>query len=402
VFTRSGATWSQDGAKLAGSDSFGAAVALSADGSTAVIGAPNAAGGVGSARVFTRSGGLWTQQGTLTGTGESGTGGFGSSVAVSADGSTALVGCPFDDATSEYGAAFAFTRSGATWSQQGGKLVGNSLSPGAWLGWSVALSGNGTTALVGGNPESSTAGQAFVFARSGSTWSQQANLSYSGASGGSYFGWSVSLADDGSTALVGGPSDNGEAGAAWLFARSGTSWTQSRAKLTGSGAAGAGDLGYDVTLSADGKTALAGGPGDSSGTGAVWAFATAAAPEAPTNVHASADDKRARVDWVPGPAGASPATGYMVTPYAGGVAQTSIAVGPGASTVVTGLTNGTSYTFTVTAQSAVGSGAASASSNAVIPNVQGRDLPDPPAPTPRQVVPDPPAGVARPSRPPAR
>ena len=239
--------------------------------------------------MFTRSGGVWAQQGgKLTGIGESGPGGFGWSVALSSDGNTALVGSPFDNVVSKIGAAWVFTRSGATWTQQGAKLTGSTLSAGAWFGWSVALSGDGNTVLVGGFPDLSTQGAAWVFTRSGSAWSQQARLTDSGF-GGSYFGWSVSLSGDGNTALVGGPTDIGEVGAAWVFARLGTTWTQQGAKLTGSGESGAGDFGYDVALSADGNTALIGGPRDNSNAGAAWVFTgPATVPAAPSNLTATA------------------------------------------------------------------------------------------------------------------
>ena len=179
-------------------------MALSADGNTALIGGPDDNGSVGAAWVFTRSGGTWTQQGAkLTGTGETGTGRFGSSVALSADGNTALIGGPADNGS--VGAAWVFTRSGGAWTQQGAKLTG------------------------------------------------------SGEIGAGEFGFSVALSADGNTALIGGPGDNGDAGAAWVFTRSGRRWTQQGAKLTGSGEVGPAEFGVGVALSADGNTALIGG-----------------------------------------------------------------------------------------------------------------------------------------------
>src|SRR5262249_25651036 len=179
VFTRSGGTWSQQGSKLVGHNAlsvfFGASVALSADGNTALIGGSRDGGinnSVGAAWVFTRSGGVWTQQGPkLTGGGETGAGFFGLSVDVSADGNTALIG-GFADA-SGVGAAWVFTRSGTTWSQQGPKLTGADTTGGAGFGYSVALSEDGATALIGGPFDHSNVGAAWVFIRSGSTWSQQ-------------------------------------------------------------------------------------------------------------------------------------------------------------------------------------------------------------------------------------
>jgi hypothetical protein len=105
--------------------------------------------GLGAAWVFTRNNGVWTQQGNkLIGTNAVGPAQQGLAVSLSADGSTALVGGFFDN--SESGAAWVFTRSGGIWTQQGDKLVGTGALGSAEQGQSVALSADGNTALVGG------------------------------------------------------------------------------------------------------------------------------------------------------------------------------------------------------------------------------------------------------------
>jgi hypothetical protein len=285
VFTRSGSTWTQQGGKLIGTGhtgegelahtgegEFGESVALSADGDTALIGGPTDNAGKGAAWVFTRSGSTWTQQGEkLTGAGETGEGTFGESVALSADGGTALIGGLRDN--SRAGAAWVFTRSGSTWTQQGEKLTGGGETEEGRFGSTVALSEHGDTALIGGPTDNSRAGAAWVFTRSGSTWTQQGEkLTGTSETGAGEFGSSVALAADGGTALAGGPADNSGAGAVWVFTRSGSTWTQQGGKLTGSSETGAGEFGSSVALSADGGTALIGGPADNSGAGAVWVF----------------------------------------------------------------------------------------------------------------------------------
>jgi hypothetical protein len=80
-------------------------------------------------------------------------------------------------------------------------------------------------------------------------------------------GLSVALSRDGNTAIVGGPGDGGDAGAAWVYTRSAGVWTQQGAKLVGTGAIGNAEQGTSVALSADGNTAIVGGPLDSAGTG---------------------------------------------------------------------------------------------------------------------------------------
>jgi hypothetical protein len=82
----------------------------------------------------------------------------------------------------------------------------------------------------------------------------------------------VALSSDGNTALMGAPGDNGEVGAAWVFTRSGSTWTQQGAKLTGSGEIGKGFFGESAALSSDGNTALIGGLFDNGEVGAAWVF----------------------------------------------------------------------------------------------------------------------------------
>jgi hypothetical protein len=274
VFARSGSTWTQQGGKLTGKEGggfFGDDVALSADGNTALIGAPS---GVGAAYVFTRSGEAWAQQGSkLTGTGETGKGSFGTSVALSKDGDTALIGRPCDyiEAENCLAAAWVFTRSGETWTQQGAKLTGTGETAESRFGESVALSGNGNTALVGDPNESERHGAAWVFTRSGETWTQQGSRLTAGDGEYGEFGGSVALSGNGNTALIGEPWDDGIAGAAWLFTRSGETWTRQGSKLTGAGEKYLGKFGAGVAISEDGATVLIGGPSDN-GAGAVWPY----------------------------------------------------------------------------------------------------------------------------------
>ncbi len=270
----------QQGAKLtagteeSGAGRFGRAVALSADGDTALVGAPRDGENAGAAWVLTRSGTTWTVQAKLTaGAQESGAGRFGRSVALSADGDTALVGAPNDGGR---GAAWVFTRSGTVWTAQA-QLTGAGETGSGWFGASVALSADGQTAAVGGFNDHSTVGAVWMFARTGSTWTQGAKLTGGEEQGAGAFGWSVALDAAGDTALVGGRLDGAGTGAAWVFARSGSgadaTWAQQGPKLTGGGEAGAGELGQSVALDAAGDTALVGGFHDGAGTGAAWVFA---------------------------------------------------------------------------------------------------------------------------------
>jgi hypothetical protein len=275
VFVRTGTTWSQQAklsvGKEAGSNFFGRAVALSADGSTAIVGDPGNATRVGAAWVFVHTGATWTLQGKLTASDEAGAGQFGRAVALSGDGSLALIG-GYTDAGNT-GAAWTFARSGSTWSQQGSKLTGAEASGNPWFGTSVALSSEGTTALVGGSNDERGVGAAWAYTRSISGWEQIGpKLTASDESGAARFGEAVALSASGDAALVGAPDDAGETGAAWVFGRSGSTWQQEGTKLTGADEVAPGLLGYSVSLSGDGQTALAGGYRDNGKAGAAWVF----------------------------------------------------------------------------------------------------------------------------------
>jgi hypothetical protein len=289
----------QNGTKLTGSGAigtpnFGASVAFSADGATALIGGPYDNTNTGAAWVFTRSGAIWSQQGPkLTATDETGNGYFGISVALSSDGNTALIGGSNDN--SAVGAAWVFTRSGAAWTQQATKLLGNCTvgcggpsgtgeTGAGFLGSSVALSSDGNTALIGASRDNNQAGAAWVFTRSGGVWSQQGTKlrvnctaactgpDGTGEMGPGNLGVSVALSGDGNTALIGAYQDNFGVGGAWVFVRSAGAWSQQGSELTGTGANGNANFGAGVALSTDGATALIGGPVDHQGVGAAWIF----------------------------------------------------------------------------------------------------------------------------------
>jgi hypothetical protein len=272
----------QQGPKLVGSSAVGPAeqglsVALSADGNIAIIGGWFDNSGDGAAWVFTRSQGIWTQGNKLFGMGAvNGSVGVkqGSSVALSGDGNTALIGGPGDAVFT--GAAWVFTRSSGIWNQQGPKLVGIGSAGKAEQGQSVALSSDGNTAILGGLQDNGFTGAAWVFTRSNGIWTQQGpKLVGTGAVGNAEQGRSVALSGDGNTAILGGPSDGGPGqptGAAWVFVRSNGAWTQLGPKLVGSGAVGGALQGISVALSGDGNTAMLGGHRDNSDAGTAWVF----------------------------------------------------------------------------------------------------------------------------------
>jgi hypothetical protein len=278
IFTRSGSSWTP-GSELPSPEAeskwrFGTSVAVSADGGTLAVGAPRLNGG----RVwtFTRSGSSWSPLGgPLTGAGEVGDGLFGQSVALSADGETILVGAPGD--SEQQGAAWGFKRSGADWADQGTKLTGGSPSPEARFGSSVALSGDASTALVGARGADNGNGAASVFSSTGTGWVEQGPALSGDGEAGEGFGGSVALSFDGSVAVVGAGQAKSHDGLTWLFERSGSSssWGAAQEKLsTDLPGRGALQFGSGVALSADAETVLVGARSEER-AGAAWVFGPA-------------------------------------------------------------------------------------------------------------------------------
>ncbi len=263
VFVRTGTNWVQQAylkASTAGTTEFGASVAMS--GNTVILGAANVA------CVFVRVGTNWCQQASLEASNADPNDFFGRSVAVSSD--TAVVGAMQEDSSAagvngnendngatDSGAAYVFVRTGTNWIQQAYLKASNprgrlTASPGDQFGTSVAMAGD--TILVGAEYEASRAtgvngdqtnnddflaGAAYVFARTGTNWSQQAYLKASNTGFGDRFGYRVGI--DGETAVVsayyeqssasgvnGNQLDNGlnRSGAAYVFLRNGTNWSQ--------------------------------------------------------------------------------------------------------------------------------------------------------------------------------
>jgi hypothetical protein len=256
----------QQGPKLVGSGpiggaSEGSAAALSADGNTAIVGGRFDNSTAGAVWFFTRSGGAWNQQGPkIVGSGAGGgAASQGFAVAISADGNTAITSGFTDNFGA--GAVWVFVRDSGVWVQQGSKLVGTGPAGAGFQGSGIALSADGNTAVVGSQNDGTT-GATWFFTRSAGMWSQQGLKQIgTGATGNAGQGSSVAVSADGNTALVGGAFDNSQVGAAWVFTRSGGVWTQQGPKLVGTGGTAVAQQAAAVALSADGNTAILGAPG---------------------------------------------------------------------------------------------------------------------------------------------
>jgi len=256
-------------------DWFGSSRAVAISGDRIAVGAvfnDDAGTSSGAAYVFVRTAGVWTEEAKLLAADAAIDDRFGVSVGISGD--TVVVGAEMeDDADTNAGAAYVFVRSGSTWTQQA-KLVGTGLDNGAMFGHAVAISGN-TIAVTAPlyNAVLANEGAIFIFVRSGTTWSQQAVLSGADLDGGERLGMSVAL--DGDTVIGGSTFDNPFgpfSGSAYVFVRGGVSWAQ-QGKLIPSDGATMDIFGEAVAL--HGNRALVGAPQDDdagSSSGSAYVF----------------------------------------------------------------------------------------------------------------------------------
>ena len=270
IFTRSGTSWSQQQkiqASNAGQyDEFGQSVSISGDGNRVVVGAiyeDTDATNSGGAYVFSRSGTTWSQEALIKASDAATSDHFGEAVSIDSDGDTAIVGAAYEDAGGgNAGAAYVFTRSGTSWSQQA-KIQSSDIQAGDYFGQSIFISGDGNTAIIGAKSEDtsgSDAGTVYIFTRSGTSWSQQQKLQAGDAEASDNFGRSVSISNDGNTAIVGANNEDAggsNAGAAYVFTRSGTTWSQ-QDKIQSSDIQAGDNFGEAVSISDDGSTAIIG------------------------------------------------------------------------------------------------------------------------------------------------
>jgi len=307
---------------------LGDSVALSGDGLTLAVGAPNESSGAkgingnqndtsvysaGAVYVFTRRNATspWAQQAYVKASTPQTGSEFGHVVSLSADGNTMGVSAYFeasaskgingkeaDESIPQAGAVYVFSRRGAAWTQQAYIKASNTgeagtdgnFGDGDQFGFSIALSDDGNTLAVGANAEDSntkgingnqednsmqSAGAAYIFVRSGTSWTQQAYVKAPNTTANVQFGYSVALSADGNTFAVsafdeGGasriivngpngpfPAGRNGTGAIYVYTRSGTTWAL-QSYLKASNAEGGDSLGVIVSISDDGNT-IAGG-----------------------------------------------------------------------------------------------------------------------------------------------
>lgn len=239
MFEWDGNDWVQKGGDIPGAaaqDQSGHALSLSADGLTVVIGSPYSdENGIssGQVRVYAWSGSDWMQKGSNV-DGESGGIASGYSVALNADGSTMVIGAPHANPGNS-GRARVYAWDGSDWVPKGNDLDG--ASAGEKLGFSVSLSADGQSLAIGspfGSKDGLVTGKVRVFSWIG-IWVQKGS-DIDGEAEGDFFGGSVSLSNDGNTVAIGGSKNDGngtDAGQVRVYKWSGTDWVQKGSEING-------------------------------------------------------------------------------------------------------------------------------------------------------------------------
>jgi hypothetical protein len=278
----------------AAEDNFGINVAISGD--YAVVGAnsddENFPGGttisdVGSAYIFKRTGTNWVQEAKIVANDRAEEDGFGQSVAINGD--YVIVGVSYKDGNTasggvgtDVGAAYIYKRTGTSWAQEA-KIVASDRAIDDYFGVSVAI--NGDYAVVGapsedenavGGARLASAGSAYIFKRTGTSWVQEAKIVASSRAVDQLFGFSVAI--NGDYVAVGAPGEDenapggviDEAGSAYIFKRTGTSWVQ-EAKIVSGDSRGGDNFGFYLDIS--GSSVIVGAPdGDASRSGSAYIF----------------------------------------------------------------------------------------------------------------------------------
>ena len=279
VFTRSGVVWTEQ-QKLqetnpSASSGFGYSVSISGDGDYCLVGAYF----VNEVFYFKRESNSWTEKQKILQSGTVG-GGFGDPISISGDGNTCIIGADDNDTTggTDTGAAYIFTYDdwNDRWYEQQ-KLIASDAGSGDEFGTSVSISDDGNTCIVGARLEDTSAnnaGAAYIFSRSLGVWTEQQKLMASDPEEKDYFGSSVAISPDGNNCIVGSAGVGLAIGAVYIFNKSGSIWTP-QPKLQASDKSYWDKFGNAVSMGSDGKTCLIGAYEEGStatGTGAAYIF----------------------------------------------------------------------------------------------------------------------------------
>ncbi|MEA3514158.1 MAG: FG-GAP repeat protein, partial [Nanoarchaeota archaeon] len=284
IFRWTGTVWSEQ-AKIQASDkeaddSFGKSVSISSDGNTTIVGASGESSYAGAAYIFRWNGANWTEQAKIQASDAEAMDFLGKSISISSDGNTAIVGASGEDiGGTDTGAAYIFRWTGTNWTQQT-KIQASDKEAYDYFGISVSISSDGNTTIVGAyakDTDGINTGAVYIFRWDGANWTQQSKIQASDKESEDHFGYSVSISSDGNSAIVGARyEDTGGsmAGAAYIFRWNGTAWSE-QAKIQASDKEASDQFGQPVSISSDGNTAIVGASGEDTGgsyAGAAYIF----------------------------------------------------------------------------------------------------------------------------------
>lgn len=261
---------------------FGSAVKLNSDGTRMVVGAyldTRSSTEVGRAYVFVRNGAVWTQEAALAASDPVQSARFGYSVSITEDGTRVAIGAYSFTGTAQFqGKVYIFLRTNTSWAQEAA-LVATDAAASAYYGTSCDISGDGTRLVVGAYMASATytnQGKIYVYVRNSTTWSLETTLTASDAAANTYLGLSSAINKDGSKIVTAAYLASGtvsQQGKAYIFSRTGSTWTQQIA-LTASDAASGDTYGRSVAITPTGDRVAVGAnqasPGGVSKAGAVY------------------------------------------------------------------------------------------------------------------------------------
>jgi FG-GAP repeat len=274
-YTKVPVGWALDG-RIVSNDSavgdlFGKSLGLSSDGSKLIVGSP----GNKAAYLFAFANGVWTQNSKIVSTDATAQSKFGWSVALSSDGVKAAIGDT--NALSDQGAVYVFNKTTGIWVQES-KLVTGDLEPLQRLGWSVSMSGNGSSVVSGAYKSNlSLPSAVYCFAKNTTGWALESRLVSNDNISGDAFGTSLDLTADGNTLVVGAPGTlgTGVTGSVYLFSKLTGSWQFVRKEISTDSMTDD-CFGYSVTINNAGDKVYAGSPNDDTGVfqnrGSVYMF----------------------------------------------------------------------------------------------------------------------------------
>lgn len=269
VYIRNTSSWdlqtiltSSDGAE---DDSFGESIAISGDGNTIIVGSPQKDSNRGGVYIFTRNNNTWSEKIKLTADDLQSSHFFGGSVSISSNGNVIVVGSPFSKS------AYVFIKSAATWVKHT-KLTSDAPTTETRYGYMTAISGDGNTIAIGETNANATNtsenDNVYIYVRNGTSWSKQTVLN-NGNKPNDSFGWSLSLSNNGNSLLIGAQNGTDMEGIVYHYVRNGSAWSK-KTTIVASDMSSSDNFSNSVAISSNGDKAIIGAFTKGSNNGGIY------------------------------------------------------------------------------------------------------------------------------------